>query len=415
MRAFIVNIGDELLIGQVANLNASWMAEQLNRMGVEVVKIVVVGDTSEQISEAIEDAARTAEVVFLTGGLGPTNDDKTKEVLCEYFGTRLVMHEPSLKNITEYFRSRGVELTELNRRQAEIPEGCRPIPNKEGTAPGLWIEAENKIYIAVPGVPFEMKAMMLEHILPDIEKMLEPPWVVHKTVLTQGVGESFLAERIAQWENDLPSNIKLAYLPSPGIVRLRLTARGDDKEQLKNNIEEQIAKLKSVIPEIIYGYDNDTLEKVIGKLLSKMGATLAVAESCTGGALAHRIITVPGSSAYFKGSFVAYSNEIKTDFLDVPAEVLEKHGAVSEDTVILMAENIRKKIKTDFAVAVSGIAGPDGGTEDKPVGTVWIAVSSEKGTRAKKFQFGNNRLVNIERAVMTALGMLRKEIIREDK
>ncbi|MFH0865882.1 MAG: competence/damage-inducible protein A [Bacteroidota bacterium] len=411
MKAYIINIGDEILIGQVANLNASWMAGQLNRLGVEVVKIIVVGDKAEEISRAVNVAIEEAEIIFLTGGLGPTSDDKTKDMLCEYFGRKLIMHEPSLKNITEYFKSRGVGVTERNRRQAEIPDGSKAVPNKEGTAPGLWIESGNKMFIAVPGVPFEMKAMMLDNILPEIEKLLKPPWVVHKTMLTQGVGESFLAEIILQWENELPSNISLAYLPSPGIVKLRLSAKGNDKKKLQKDIEEQVKKLQGIIPEIIFGYENDTLEMIIGDLLKQKGQTLATAESCTGGAVAQRITTVAGSSAYFKGSVIAYANEIKTDFLDVPAETLEKHGAVSEATVIMMAENIRRKFKTDYAVAVSGIAGPDGGTPEKPVGTVWIAVTSQNKTETKKFQFGNNRLINIERAVMTALNMVRKAIL----
>lgn len=411
MKAYIINIGDELLIGQVANLNASWMAEQLNKLGVEVTKIIVVGDKAEDISDAIRVAAPESDVIFLTGGLGPTSDDKTKDVLCDYFGMKLIMHKPSLNNITEYFKSRGLEVTERNRLQAEIPKGCKAVPNKEGTAPGLWIESDNKIYIAVPGVPFEMKAMMLNNILPEIEKLMKPPWVVHKTILTQGVGESFLAEIILNWENELPSNINLAYLPSPGIVKLRLSAKGNNEKKLLKDIEEQVKKLQGIIPDIIFGYDSDTLETVVGNLLKQKGQTLAIAESCTGGAVAQRITTVAGSSIYFKGAVIAYSNEIKKTFLDVPVEILEKLGAVSEAIVVMMAENIRKKFKTDYAIAVSGIAGPDGGTPEKPVGTVWIAVASPKNITAKKFQFGNNRLVNIERAVMTALNMVRKAIL----
>lgn len=411
MKAYIINIGDELLIGQVANLNASWMAEQLNRIGMEVSKIVVVGDKAEEISNAIKVAANEAEIIFLTGGLGPTSDDKTKDVLCDHFGKKLIMHEPSLKNITDYFKSRGLEVTERNRRQAEVPEGCKVIPNKEGTAPGLWYETKNKIYIAVPGVPFEMKAMMLHHILPGIEKLMKAPWVVHKTILTQGVGESFLAEIILQWENELPSYVSLAYLPSPGLVKLRLSAKGNDKKKLQKVIDVQVRKLQKVIPEIIYGYDTDTLETVTGNLLKQRGQTLATAESCTGGAVAQRITTVAGSSAYFRGSVIAYSNEVKENILGVKKETLAKCGAVSEETVREMAVNVRKKLKADYSIAVSGIAGPDGGTNEKPVGTVWIAVASPKNIIAKKFQFGNNRLVNIERAVITALNMLRKAIL----
>jgi nicotinamide-nucleotide amidase len=411
MKAFIVNIGDELLIGQVANLNASWMAEQLSKMGVEVVKIIVVGDKVEDVKEAITQASSDADIVFLTGGLGPTNDDKTKDVLCDYFEKKLIMHEPSLKDITDLFKSRGWKVTELNRKQAEIPEGFTTITNLEGTAPGLWYEAKNKIYIAVPGVPFEMKRMMLDSILPAIEKKLSAPWVVHKTILTQGVGESFLAETIKQWEDNLPEFINLAYLPSPGLVRLRLSAKGNDKKKLLSEIELQLKKLQEIIADIIWGYDNDTLEAVIGNLLKQKGKTLVTAESCTGGAIAQRITTIAGSSAYFKGSVIAYSNELKENILGVKKETLEKYGAVSEETITEMALNAGKKLNADYAVAVSGIAGPDGGTAEKSVGTIWIAVSSPENIIVKKFQFGNNRLVNIERAVVTALNMLRKSIL----
>ncbi|HNW98208.1 MAG TPA: competence/damage-inducible protein A [Bacteroidales bacterium] len=408
MKAYIINIGDELLIGQIVNLNASWMAEQLNLVGVEVCKIIVVGDKEEDIKNALYVATMEADLIFLTGGLGPTNDDKTKDVLCEYFNTNLVIHEPSLKMITELFKARGWGLTELNRKQAEVPEICKVILNKQGTAPGLWFEQNEKIFIATPGVPFEMKAMMLEHILPAIEKLLKAPWVVHKTIHTQGVGESFLAEKIASWENGIPSHISLAYLPSPGLVKLRLSARGNDKMQLRKDINEQIKKLLEIIPDFIFGYDSDTIESVVGNILKEKNKTMSAAESCTGGAIAQRITSIAGSSAYFKGSVVAYSNEVKENILGVNPATLLKFGAVSEETVKEMAANARAKLKTDYSVAVSGIAGPDGGTPEKPVGTVWIAVASEKNIIAKKFQFGNNRLVNIERAGVTALSMLMK-------
>ena len=411
MKAIIINIGDELLIGQVTNFNASWMAEQLNLIGVDVIRINVVSDTEKEILNALIDSEKNAELIILTGGLGPTNDDITSKTLCKYFNTHLVFHEETYKDIENMFKKRGFVMTELNRQQAEVPEGCLVIKNTEGTAPGLCFYKNGKIFIATPGVPFEMKTMMTNHINPLVMQKIGNETIVHKTVLTQGLGESFLAETIADWENNLPKQIRLAYLPSPGLVKLRLTARGNDKGVLNKLIDDEIVKLKEIIYENIFGYDNETLEQIIGTHLIEKKKTLVTAESCTGGAIAQRITSIAGSSAYFKGSVIAYSNEVKENILGVKSETLIKHGAVSEETVKEMADNVRIKLKADYAISVSGIAGPDGGTSEKSVGTVWIAVSSSVETIATKFQFGNNRLVNIERATVTALNMIRKMIL----
>jgi nicotinamide-nucleotide amidase len=410
MKAIIINIGDELLIGQVTNFNASWMAEQLNLIGVDVIRINVVSDTQAEILNALNDAEKNAELIILTGGLGPTKDDITSKTLCKYFNTHLIFHNETYNDIERFFIQRGIAITETNRKQAEVPAGCKVIRNIEGTAPGLWFEKDEKIFIATPGVPFEMKTMMTKSIIPAVEKRTGSETIVHKTVLTQGIGESFLADLISDWENKLPKQIRLAYLPSPGLVRLRLTARGTDKSILQKNIENEIQKLKAIISEYIYGYDADTLEQVIGKILIEKMKTVVTAESCTGGYIAHCITKVPGSSAYFKGSVIAYSNEVKEKVLNVKSETLIKYGAVSEETVKEMAENVRVKLNADYALAVSGIAGPDGGTPEKPVGTVWIAVSSEQKTVAVKFLFGDNRERNIMRAGNAALNLLRKYI-----
>jgi len=413
MKTIIINIGDELLIGQVTNFNASWMAEQLNKNGIEVIRINVISDTEIEIMNALKDAEKNADLIILTGGLGPTNDDITKETLCKYFNTHLIFDEDAFKNIESLFKNRGFAMTELNHKQAEVPANCKVISNSEGTAPGLWLEKNNKVFIATPGVPFEMKTMMSNFIIPMINERIGDDIIVHKTILTQGLGESFLAEKIAAWENQLPKNIRLAYLPSPGMVKLRLTVRGKERSKLNILIKDEIIKLKEIISENIFGYDDESLEQIIGRLLIEKGKTMVTAESCTGGFIAHTITKVHGSSRYFKGSVIAYSNEVKENILGVKNQTLIKFGAVSEETVKEMAKNVCKKLNADFSVAVSGIAGPDGGTDEKPVGLVWIAVASSKICKAQKFQFGNNRLVNIERATVTALNMLRKMILED--
>jgi nicotinamide-nucleotide amidase len=409
MKAEIITIGDELLIGQVIDTNSAWMAEQLNLLGISVFQITSISDNREHILTTLREASQRAEILLLTGGLGPTNDDITKETLSEYFDSPLVFNDEAYHQIEQLFSLRGFPVTQLNRLQASIPECCTPLPNSGGTAPGMWFEKDNVIYVSMPGVPFEMKSIMTQAVLPRLAS-LSPVTIAHKTILTQGVGESFLAAKIADWEAKLPDYIKLAYLPQPGLVRLRLTASGSDSENLRSGLARETNVLAGLIPEYIFGYDDDTLEEVIGKQLRSLKLTLATAESCTGGYIAHLITSISGSSDYFKGSIIAYSNEIKESLLYVKHETLLAAGAVSEATVIEMAEGARKRIGSDCSIAISGIAGPLGGTEEKPVGTTWIAISSPAGLVAEKFLLGEHRGRNIRKAGITALNMLRKEL-----
>lgn len=411
MKTEIISIGDELLIGQVINTNASWIAEQLNLAGIEVVRITTIADKKEEILKTLKEASDRAEVVLLTGGLGPTRDDITKNTLCEYFGSRLVFHKPSFKYVEKLFSERGLPVRDINRKQAEVPHNCVPIVNENGTAPGMWFEKDNTTFVSMPGVPYEMKAMITSYVLPELLKKLNGLQVIHKKVLTQGVGESFLSELIRDWENSLPEHMKLAYLPQPGIVRLRLSGSGHDKTKLSIEMDDKIKVLQELIPDLIFGFGEKTLEEVVGGLLKKDGMTLSTAESCTGGYIAHLITSIAGSSAYFKGSVIAYSNQIKTNIVGVKEDTLVAHGAVSEQTVTEMALGVKKRFKTDFAIAVSGIAGPEGGTAQKPVGTTWIAVAGPDVLIVEKYLFGKNRQRNIRVAAVTALNKLRLMMI----
>lgn len=412
MIAEIITIGDELLIGQVVDTNSAWMATQLNAIGIDVRQITSISDSRQHILHTLTEAGSRADVILISGGLGPTRDDITKQTLCEYFDTSLVMNNEALADITSFFERRGIAMTDLNRRQAELPASCTPIKNPVGTARGMWFEKSNTIYVSMPGVPFEMKTIMSDYVLPTLRQRVPGTAVVHRTILTTGLGESFLADRISRWEDSLPGYIKLAYLPQPGIVRLRLTGRGTNETLLKKEVDDLAEKLYTLIPKLIFGEGDETLESVVGKLLLARTHTLSTAESCTGGAIAQKITSVPGSSSYFKGSVVAYANEIKQQILCVDGETLSNAGAVSEEVVRQMAEGARKLLGTDWAVSVSGIAGPDGGSPEKPVGTVWIAVAGADGTTAAKFLFGDNRERNIIRASIAALNMLRLRIVQ---
>ncbi|MFC2106817.1 competence/damage-inducible protein A [Bacteroidota bacterium] len=411
--ATIINIGDELLIGQVINTNAAWLGEQLNLIGISIKKVLVIPDQESDILNALKNAEKSSEIIIITGGLGPTKDDITKECLCKFFDSELVFHQESYDNIIRLFSSRFRIMQDVNKRQADIPDACTPIHNANGTAPGMWFEKNGKIFISMPGVPFELKPMMEDYILDKLKERFSDQVIIHKTILTQGIGESALAEIISEWEDNLPENIKLAYLPQPGMVRLRLSCTGQERKKLQKQLDKEIDTLKNLIPELIFGYDKETLEAIIGNLMLKNKASLSTAESCTGGNIAHLITTVPGSSKYFLGSVVAYSNKVKMDLLGVKEETLIAHGAVSEECVIEMAIGIKTKLSTDYSIAVSGIAGPDGGTETKPVGTIWIAVSGPSQIIAKKFTFGNNRERNIRTASVSALNLLRKVLISE--
>jgi len=413
MKAEIISIGDELLVGQTVNTNASWIAYQLNLQGIEVLRITTISDTHDEIKNSLQEAAGRATAVLITGGLGPTRDDITKQALCDYFGSSLVFHEPSYKNIIELFGSRGLPVRDVNRRQAEIPHNCIPIHNANGTAPGMWFEKGGIIYVSMPGVPFEMQPMMRDFIIPELLKIKKGDHIVHKMIMTQGVGESFLAEIIGDWEDHLPGNFKVAYLPQPGMVRLRITGRGNEPHALEKELGRLTRELAELIPQYVYGYDEESPEEVIGRLLKEKSATLSTAESCTGGYIAHLITSVPGSSAYFTGSVIAYSNTIKTSVLGVKEQTLKAYGAVSEQTVTEMDEGIRRKFNTDYSIAVSGIAGPDGGTPQKPVGTIWIAVAGPRAALAKKFLFGKNRERNIRLAALSAINALRMAVMEQ--
>lgn len=419
MRAEILTIGDEILIGQIVNTNSVWMAQQLNLMGIKVVHMASVSDDKEAIIKAFDDAASRADFVFITGGLGPTKDDVTKKTFAEYFNTILEIDERVLNTVKGFFERRSRELTEINRQQALVPKGCTVIENKNGTAPGMWMKKNNTVFISMPGVPYEMKSMMTEIILPKIKSENKLPHIYHKTVLTQGLGESFLAEKIEKWEDGLvEKNIKLAYLPQPGIVRLRLSTSGDNVETLKLNIENEIEKLKKIIPEYIYGYENygeeqPGLEKIVSAMLRERKQRVSLAESCTGGYIASLFTSLPGSSDIFNGGVIPYQNQIKHELLQVDEKLFETVGAVSKECVIQMADMVRKKLHTDYAIATSGIAGPAGGTDEKPVGTVWVAVASPEKTIALKFVFGDNRQRNIQMTANASLNMLRKIILKE--
>ena len=403
MNAYLINIGDELLIGQVVNTNASWMASELEKNNIHVARIVTIADDFNDITKTLSDALAHAEVVIMTGGLGPTKDDITKTALCDYFDMQLVMHEPSLANVTDFFTKRGLQISAINQMQGLVPDGCEPLLNKVGTAPGMWFERDGKIVVSLPGVPFEMQWLMSEYVLPKLQQRLGTEAILHKTVLTCGIGESFLADTIEAWELALPTNFRLAYLPEAGKVRLRLSAHGDDKLLLQQQMDEQLAKLIPLIDTYIYGYDDETFASVIGKLLIERGATLATAESCTGGHLGHRITEVAGASAYYLGGVVAYSNDIKEQLLGVHTDTLTQYGAVSAQTAEAMAIGCRKLFQTDYAIATTGISGPTGGTEEKPLGTVWIAIASEKEVVSKKYVFRTTRAQHQERTVNQAL------------
>ena len=411
IKAEIISIGDELLIGQVINTNASWMAVELNKIGVEINKITAISDNGSEIKKAIKQAEIDSDIILLTGGLGPTKDDITKNVLAEYFNSDIIFHEPTYKNIKALFSKRSYKVTEVNKRQALIPEKSIPLHNANGTAPGLWFEKNNKIIVSMPGVPFEMKGLIIDEVIPKLQKKFKLSYIYHRTVMTTGIGESMLAEKIADWAESLPHNIKLAYLPQPGIVRLRLSATGDNKTNLERYVNSYIRKLVIIIPDIIFGYDDISLEEVIGQKLKETNRSLSTAESCTGGYIAHLITNIAGSSDYFKGSIVSYANEVKINQLKVDSSDLEIHGAVSKQVVEQMAIGGRETLNTDYCLATSGIAGPTGGTEDKPVGTVWIALATPNKVISKLFHFGEHRGRNIRRSALSALEMLRKEIV----
>jgi len=410
IRAEVVTIGDEILFGQITDTNTVWIGTELTNIGIRVVRKTSVGDQQEAILQILHEAHQRADVIIITGGLGPTKDDITKKTLCEYFGVGMVRNPDALALVTDFFEKRGREITEINRGQADLPANAVYLQNDWGTAPGMWFEQDNTVYVSLPGVPFEMKHLMSNRVLPKLTERFDPPIIKHKMIRTVGIGESFLAERIADWEDNLPPHIKLAYLPHFGQVRLRLTATGTDEPTLDRELANEVAKVMPLISKHVYGYDADELETVIGRLLMDKKLTLATAESCTGGYVASRITSVPGSSAYFLGSIVSYSNDVKINQLGVSPETIQQQGAVSEVVITQMAEGVRKVLNADVGIATSGIAGPDGGTPNKPVGTIWIAVSTDQRTVTRLLKLGPYRDQNIQLTATYVLNLLRETI-----
>ncbi|MFO7657651.1 MAG: CinA family nicotinamide mononucleotide deamidase-related protein [Bacteroidales bacterium] len=409
-KAALVSIGDEILIGQVLDTNSAFIASELNKAGIQICKIISVHDSREEIFKVLDEMISVADIIIFTGGLGPTSDDITKQALADYFNSGLALHPEAMEYLTAFLKKRNLMLNDLNKNQALIPDKCTIIPNLSGTAMGMWFRTNDKSVISLPGVPFEMKEMVTKYIVPQFISEYNLPPIIHKTIITAGLPESVMAVKIAAWEKNLPYAIKLAYLPSPGVLRLRLSAN----EPIEIAVNKQVEKLKEILGPIIVGFENDTLESIVGKLLKNNNSTLSLAESCTGGNISRLITSVPGSSDYFTGGLIAYSNKVKHEMLMVQEKVLEEYGAVSEQVVIQMAQGCRLLFKTDYALSVSGIAGPYGGTDEKPVGTVWIAASSFRSSIARKFCFGDNRERNIQRASLAALNMLRYLLLGKD-
>ncbi len=408
--AEVITIGDELLYGQTLDTNSQWMGQELNRVGIKIGRKTAIGDRREDIVSALDEAQQRADIILLTGGLGPTKDDITKTTLADYFDSPISLHPQALADLKALFAQRNYLLTALNEQQAALPEKCEMVPNTMGTAPGMWFEQEGKVFVSMPGVPYEMKAMMTDTVLPRLQETFALPVIFHQMIQTVGIGESWLAEKIADWENALPEHIRLAYLPSFGKVKLRLTATGDNLLDLEAAVAAQVQTLEPLIEKYIFGYGDISFEEAIGRDLLSVGKTLALAESCTGGLVAHRVTSVPGSSRYFRGGLIPYDNALKINPLKVKEATLRQHGAVSEATVREMAENVRRLLGADVGLATSGIAGPGGGTAEKPVGTIWIALADVATTVAKKLTLGNDRLVNIERTNVAVLNLLRQHL-----
>lgn len=414
MKAEIITIGDEILIGQTVDTNSTWLAEHLHPLGVRVNRIVSVTDTRNAIREAVDDSFGRADIVLMTGGLGPTQDDITKETLAEFFETELERNPEVLKGIEEFFRSKGRPVLEVNRAQADLPKGARILKNRKGTAQGMWFERDGKVLISMPGVPYEMKCIMEEGGFEMLRERFNAPRIIHRTVLTLGIGESFLADLMSDWETSLRNEgLSLAYLPSPGLVRLRLSgfAENGSLKQVEDRIQHYIDELERRVPHHAFGYEKQTIAEVVGAMLTKRGATLSLAESCTGGYMSHLVTAVSGCSAFYQGGVIAYADEVKTTVLGVPASLIKQHGAVSEQVVRAMAEGARKRFGTTYAIATSGVAGPEGGTADKPVGTVWMAIAGPEKTLAERRQLGRSRVGNITVSALLALNWLRIQIL----
>ena len=407
MQAQIITIGDELLIGQTTDTNSKFIASVLNAIGFEVSQITTISDKQEQIIEALTNAQDRVSLVITTGGLGPTKDDITKLAFCKYFDSKLITNSKVKAHILEFLSNKGIKARDRNIEQAEVPNNCEVIHNLVGTAPAMWFSKNKTVFIALPGIPYEMKNLMQTSIISKLKTHFKTPIIFHKTIMTKGLPESMLADKIAEWENNLPKNIKLAYLPSPEVIKLRLSVYEANNKDIEDIVNNEVEKLKKIIPEEIFACEEKYLEEIIGEILISKNKTLSTAESCTGGNIAKLITSVSGCSAYFEGSVVAYSNRIKAEILQVDTNNLEKYGAVSRQVVEEMAKGVLNLIQTDFSIATSGIAGPLGGSPEKPVGTVWIAVASKDKVISKKFNFGKIRTITVRRTSSVALNMLR--------
>ena len=409
--AELITIGDEILYGQTLDTNAHWMSGELDKIGVKVIRRTTCGDQVEEILRVFHEAEVRADIILITGGLGPTSDDLTKPCLAKYFDCDIIMNKQALSELEAYMTGRGRELNKLTRLQAALPEKCQMVSNERGTACGMWFDKSGKVFVSMPGVPHEMKFMMTEKIIPRLEKEFVLPIIYHKMVRLAGIGESWLAEKIKDWESSLPSHIKLAYLPTFGDLKLRLTSYGINREKIKLEVDQLIQDLFPLVQEYFYGYDDDSLEFVIGQLLKEKNQKLALAESCTGGYVAHCITATPGSSEYFNGAIVAYQNELKINKLGVSTDTIEKYGAVSQETVTEMAMGVKQKYYADYGLASSGIAGPGGGTAEKPVGLIWIACAWGNEVKAKQLNLTKDREVNIRITSVALLTLLHKILV----
>ncbi len=410
IKAHLISIGDELLIGQTINTNVAWLGQELAKIGIKVNFTATISDDKKEIENALDVSLKKAKIILITGGLGPTKDDITKHVLNEYFGGELKINEEVLHHITSYFEARNRPMLEVNRMQALLPSTCKMLFNKVGTAAGMLFEKNGSIVVSMPGVPYEMKQIMTDHVFEEIMQRFETAKLVQKTILVQGLGESFLAEEIKDWENEVrEKGFSLAYLPSPGIVKLRLSSERGEKDE--KEIDTYFEQIKQRLPKYVFGEEKDTLPEVIQQILSKRNETLTTIESCTGGKIAENITEVAGASAVFIGGMIPYSVEMKQNILTVPEAIIQQCGVVSEEVAIALAENGRKKMGSDYAISTTGFAGPTGGDEKNPIGTVWIGISGKKRSFAKKFNFGDNRQRNIQMTMLTALNLLRCELL----
>lgn len=411
MKADIITIGDEILIGQIIDTNSAWIAARLGEIGLSVRRKYSIGDNPQEIVDAVEESLTKSEITIITGGLGPTKDDITKRVLAEVFDSKLIRDNETFERVERMMKMRGIDFNELNQGQALVPDKCTVLPNLKGTAPGMWFERNGRVVVSLPGVPFEMEAIMIESVLPKIKATFKLASVIHKTAITFGLAESMLAAHIAPWEESLPEHLHLAYLPSPSQLRLRLSAYNMDHAVATKEIDEAFDRLMPLLGDLFVGWGDTTVQSAVANILIQRGETLSAAESCTGGALSAKFTAMSGASEYFWGGVVSYDNSVKENVLGVSRENLETYGAVSEQVARQMAEGVRRLCGTTYGVATTGIAGPTGGTPDKPVGTVWMAVAGPTGTLAKVVQHGKVRAINIERAASAAINMLRLELL----